>query len=147
MATKNLRGLFQNNRRREAHSVTISIPALIEPADLREGTPDEFIVAGDTLELLEIPGNVIITDMCIVVTDPMDAGVTLKADIDVTPIIAAGDCATVGLTKSATTDPILVTQPTLITGVITGTPTVGSVDIVISYVDYKRATMSFIGED
>ena len=147
MATKNLRGLFQNNRRREAHSVTITIPALIEAADLREGTPDEFVVAGDTLELLELPGNIIITEMCVVVTDPMDAGVTLKADIDAASIVVAADCTTAGLTKAATTDPILVTAPTLITGVISGTPTIGSVDIVISYVDYKRATMSYIGED
>ena len=144
---KDLKGLFQNNRRREAHSVTLTIPAMIAPADIREGTPAEFVVAGDILELIELPANIIITDMCVVVTDPMDAGVTLKADIDTTSIVAAAACDTVGLTKAATADPVLVVEPTLVTAVITGTPTVGAVQIVISYVDFKRATMSYIGED
>jgi len=154
MATKSLMGMFQNNRRREAHSVTCTIPAVIATADPRENIPnDELIAVGDVLELLEIPANVIVTEACIVVTDPMDSTTcTLKLDIDTIVLAAAAPVAadnTSALVDASTNLPALITAPTKVTATVvalTGILTRGSAKLVLSYIDFDRATMSYIGE-
>jgi len=126
--------------------VTLTLPAVIEAADLREGTPAIEAVVGETYTLGTLPAGIIVTGVCIVVTDVMGTGVTLKSDMGSAPLVAAADCATVGLTMSTTTDPVLLTTATDVTAEITGNPTGGSVSVVIDYTDYERATMSYIGE-
>ena len=152
MATnKSLMGLFQNNRRREAHSVTCTLPAVISSADLREGTPVETLEAV-TYDLLEVPANVIITDVCLVVVDVMDKAVTATLDLaDATApvsLLAATALDAAALT-AGTNLPVLVTVPTKLTATVAGTVaglTEGTAKFVVSYIDYDRATMSYIGE-
>ncbi len=154
MANNSLMGLFQNNRRRESHSVTCTLPAIINSADLREGTPAETLDAL-TYDLIEIPANVIITDVCVVVTDVMDVAGTATLDLDdaagVVNFLTAGVALeTAALTAGDTSKlPVLVTSPTKISSTVTGAGaalTKGEMKFVISYIDYDRATMSYIGE-
>ena len=149
MAT-DLTGLFQNNRRRESHSVTLTLPAVLEQANLREGKA--VVTAPDATAIIlgVLPAGLIITDMCVVVTDVMDAGITLKADLvdgaTTTPVVAAAPLDAAGLTKSATADPVLTVLDTQLVAELSGPVSKGAVQIVINYTDYARATMSYLGE-
>lgn len=148
MAT-DLRGLFENNRRRETNAVTVSFPFNLGDADLRSGTPEKVMESGEYVGFT-LPGGVIVTNAYLVVTDAFDgAGSSIKVDIDTTNIIPAlTDITTEGLTISAVTD-MLVVEPVDVkaTMVIDGSGTKGVAEVVIEYIDYKRATMSYIGEE
>lgn len=146
MAT-DLRGLYENNRRRETSAVTVSFPFVLGESDLRAGTPAETMVSGEYIGFT-LPGGVIVTNAYMVITDAFDGvGSTIKVDIDTTTIIPALTSLTAeGLTISAVSD-MLITEPVDVkaTVVIAGSGTKGEAEIVIEYIDYKRATMSFIG--
>jgi len=150
MAT-DLRGLFENNRRREAHSVTGTVPAIIEQANLREGTAEVTVASGD-YTLLSIPNNVLVTGISVVIDNAYDSATsaTINAAIGATGIFtAAVDATTVGVTAGINF-PLLVTGGTadlVATMAITGATTKGTAKILIEYVDYDRATMSYIGEE
>ena len=67
MAT-DIRGLFQNNRRREAHAVTCAVPFVLESADLREGKKQTELANGD-YTVLTLPAGVIVTGANLIVED------------------------------------------------------------------------------
>lgn len=142
-----LRGLFQNNRRREVNAVTTVVPAIIEEADVRGGTAAVVAASGD-YTLLSIPAGSVVTAIYLVVDDAYDVTATLAATIGGVSVLAATSVAAVGITTGTAT-PMLITSATedvVATMDVTGTPTKGAAKLVIEYVDYDRATMSYIGE-
>lgn len=149
MAT-DLRGLFQNNRRREAQAVVGTVPAIIEPADLREGTAEVVVASGD-YTLLTLPNNVVVHNVYLVVDEAYDSATsaTFTASIGGTSVFALPvNVKAVGL-SAGTNVPLLVTGGTadvVATMAITGATTTGTAKLVIEYVDYDRGTMSYIGE-
>ena len=151
MAT-DVRGLFQNNRRREAHAVTATIPSIIEQADLRSGTAAVTLASGD-YTTLTIPANVIVTSVSLVVTDPLAGGTvsagTLAAKIGGTSVLTATTITAAGLT-AGTGFPLLVSgngADLVVTAAVTGIPETGGGQVVVEYTDFDRATMSYIGEE
>ena len=146
MAT-DLRGLFQNNRRREHNAVTVTVPAVITPADLRTGTAAVLAAAG-TYTLLTIPAGSVISRAYLVIDDAYDSTTaTIAVSIGATAVLTATTCKVVGLTASTGGLPLLITAPpdVVATSALTGTVTTGTAKFVIEFVDYDRATMSYIG--
>ena len=147
-----LRGLFQNNRRREAQAVVGKLPYSIEPADIREGT-DAVVATNEAYTLCTLPDNVIVTGAYLVVETGSEfvAG-TCQVAIGGTVVIPAlTDLTTAGITASDDAPLLLEGQNDIII-----TPASLTVDegnalaetkVVVEYIDYDRATMSYIGED
>lgn len=148
MAT-NIKGLFQNNRRREASALTATFPAVIESADLRAGTAEVVVASGD-YTAATIPAGVVITNVFTVVDDVFDSvtSATLTGKVGATAVTAAVDVKAAGLTKSSTNLPMLVTADADFTGTfaIVGATTTGTAKLVIEYITYDGATMSYLGE-
>ena len=148
MAT-DIRGRYENNRRRCKDAVTTQFPLVMQEADLREGTAEVHAVSGD-YTALTIPGGVIVTGIRLVVDEAFDSATsaTLAAAIDGTSVLAATDVKTLGLTNSTTNLPMLVTANADLVGTfaIVGAGTVGNAKIVVDFVDYDGATLSYLGE-
>ncbi len=148
---KDLRGLFSNNRRRETNAVTSSVPFILEPADLREGTAAVQVTSGD-YTTLSIPSGCIVTQATIIVEEGAEYGASSTAAVKVgsTELVPATAIDTAGITIGSAV-PILVSggsEDVVITMVSTGTSTENSVvKVVVEYTDYDRATMSYIGEE
>ena len=147
MATLDIKGLFENNRRKEASAVTMTLPAKIKDGELRTGTPDTLVTTGDVITLGTLPAGIIVTNVCGVVLDVMDAG-TFKVDADTVALFAALDGTTVGLTQGVPAAPFMVAVDTDIVITATAGPTLpaGSVKIVIEYITIEGNTMSYLGE-
>ena len=111
---KDIRGLYQNNRRREAHAVTCSVPFVLEEADLREGKPAVTLTTGD-YTTLTLPGNIIVKSVNLVVTDAeLFDGAGSKVAVKIGTVSAVADTAVdaAGLTKGVTASfPMLITDP------------------------------------
>ena len=149
---KDLRGLFQNNRRRESHAVVGTVPFVLESADLREGKKELDLTTGD-YTLLTIPANVLVTGATMVVEEAGvfdGAGTKVSAKLGTVSIMGDAAVDAAGVTKgTAASFPLLTTteQDVIATATVAGKGTKGVAKLVISYVDYGRATMSYIGED
>lgn len=146
-----LRGLFQNNRRREVSAVTGTLPYAIEAADIREGTA-EVVATNEAYTLITLPAGIIVTGVSLIVETGREfvAG-TVSASVGATVVIPLlTDLTTAGVTVSDDT-PIVLEADTD----ITITPASLTVDagnakarvrVIVEYTDFSRATMSFIGE-
>jgi len=148
MAT-DLRGLFENNRRREVNAVTTAIPYVIEAADVREGTAEVVAASGD-YTVLTLPAGVLLTSISLIMETDSLYGAASTAAISVggSSVLAATAINAAGVT--AATAPVLVeggSADVVITLVVAGTNTAEStVRVAYEYIDYARATMSYIGE-
>jgi len=148
---KDIRGLFQNNRRREAHAVTAALPFTLDTADLREGTPAVELASGD-YTVLTLPMGVLVTGAYLVVEEDnaFDGTVTAQAKIGTVALFSAAiDCTKIGpsLGKAASFPILTSTNEDVTVTMDVTSATKGSVKIVLEYIDYNRATMSFIGEE
>jgi len=149
MATQFKTTVFGNNERREANLVTGALPAVLAPADLREGLPQETLISGDTYNVIKLPGGIVVSNAYVVVDDAMDGSIVVAVAIGTgtpVPIVAAADCNTVGVTLHADWLETLITDDTYVTMIptVTTPATQGSVKVVIEYTDYNRSTKSFI---
>lgn len=148
MAT-DIRGLYENNRRREVNAVTSTVPYVLEPADLREGTAEVVVTSGDYLTI-SIPSGCVVTAADLVIESGAEFGTGSTAAISIggSSVIPAHAIDVAGLTVG-TTVPVLIhgdSEDVVITVVAAGTSTEDSViKVVIEYIDYTLATMSFIG--
>lgn len=145
---QDLTGLYENNRRREVNGVTGKLPFVLAPASLREGTAAVNAIS-DVYTLGKIPAGVVITGAYLVVTDAEVYGALSTATIEIgaTTVLAATTIAAGGVT--AGTVPLLLdsAEDLKVTLVVAGTATDNSnVNVVVEYIDYNRATMSYLGE-
>ncbi len=147
MATHEYKTMFGNNERREANVVVGALPAVLAPADLREGEAETVIVTTDTYEVIKLPAGVVVTNAFVVVDDAYDGAVTFAAAVGAVTVVAAANGAVEGITLHATGwIETLITDETVCTLVptITGASTKGVVKLVVEYYDYNRSTKSFI---
>lgn len=148
MAT-DIRTKFQNNRRRETSAVTVSFPAVIEPAELRTATA-AVVAASGTYTGVTLPAGTIVKGISLVVDEAFDSATsaTLAATIGGTSVLAATNVKVLGLTTSTTNLPMLLTSNADLVGTfaIVGAPTKGCAKIVVDYISYDGATLSYIGE-
>ncbi len=152
MAAKDIKGLYSNNRRREINSVTCSLPYVLAPADLREGTAQSVVISADAYTALTIPAQSVIQSVYLIVEAGNEYGaasvVTVK--VGATEVVASTTIAAAGITEG-TNIPLLVdgsAEDIIITPTLAGTSTDKSeVKVLINYVDYDLGTVSFIGED
>ena len=148
MANINLRGKFQNNRRREANVVTITVPVEVEGADLREGKAPVTLAPADLVQCLDVPAGVIITSVYLAITTPSTVAASVKFDIGADALMADTPINAAGLTNDPAFVPLLVTDPQTIVCTMGGAAaTDGEASLVVEYFDYTRATMSYIGEE
>ena len=150
MAT-DIKGKFENNRRRETSAVTAEFPLILEGEDIREGTAEVTLVDG-AYTASTIPAGTIVTGLRLVVDEAFNSGTsaTLSATIGGTSVLGATTVAALGLTDSTTNLPMLVTANADLEGTFTfvGTAaTEGNAKIVIEYTTYNGATLSYLGED
>ena len=156
MATHDISGLFQNNRRKEGSAVTMTLPAKLADGELRSGTPDTLLGTGDVITLGRIPKGVIITNICALVESVMTGPTQVKLDIvevsptaTVTALIANVDPTATGLTAPGTAWANMWTDMDYdITATVTGAATAetGAVKLVLEYITVDGNTMSFLGE-
>ncbi len=146
-----LTGLFSNNRRREAQAVVGTLPYAIESADLREGTA-AVVATNELYTLLNFPDNVVITSVSLVVETGCEfAAGTALVKIGSTTVIPATTVATAGITASDDCplllegDNALTVTPASLT--VTDANADARLRVVVEYIDFDRATMSYIGED
>ena len=148
---KDLRGLYQNNRRREVNAVTVSVPYVLTAADLREGTA-AVVATSAAYTTLTIPGGALITGVSLIVEKDVmyGTGSTAQVKIGGIEVVAATAIDAAGATAS-TAVPILIEglgEDVEVTLVVAGTPNEKAVArVVITYADYDLATVSFIGEE
>ncbi len=148
----NLKGLFENNRRRESQAITGKLPYSIEAANLREGTA-EVVATNEAYTLVTLPDNVIVTNAFLVVeTGSEFAAGTCAVTIGGTTVIPSTTSLTAaGITASSDAPLLLegsndvVITPAALT--VTSANSNAVVKVVVEYIDYDRATMSYIGED
>ena len=149
MAT-DIRGLYQNNRRREVSAVVGALPFVLDDADLREGIAEVDIATGD-YTVLTIPADMIITGVQMVVKEDNvfdGAGTTMSLDIGGATVVALTP-VDVPVFKDGVGLPLITTSATdvIFAAVVAGSGTQGKVQAIITYIDYDRATMSYIGEE
>ena len=152
-----LRGLFSNNRRREVNGVTGVLPYSIADADIREGTV-EVVLGNEASTLVTIPAGCLITEAYAVVETGSEfvAGEAIVSIGSVAEVIGVAitpiDLTTAGVTSPEAVLPIITEADTDVV-VTTTAVTVDAgnakaqLRVVLAYTDYKRATMSYIGED
>jgi len=147
-----LRGLFKNNRRREINAVVGTLPYAIADADLRTG--DAAVVAtNEAYTLVTLPAGTVVTGVNLLVETGSEfiAG-TCKVDIGATTVIPAlTDLTTAGITASDDAPLLLDAAYDVVITPASLTVAAGNANAVvrveIEYVDYNRATMSYIGEE
>jgi len=144
-----LTGLYQNNRRREVCGVTGKLPFVLEAADLREGTAVVNAASGEyTLGVL--PAGIVVTAAYLAVTTGEVYGAASTATIEIgsTTLLAATTIAAAGITAGTSVPLLLDSEANLtVTLVVAGTATDNSnLNVVVEYIDYNRATMSYLGE-
>jgi len=146
-----LRGLFQNNRRREVQAVVGQLPYSLEDADLREGT-SEVVATNEAYTLGTLPTGIIVTGVQLIVETGSEfvAGTCDVAIGSTTVIPLATDLTTAGITASDDCplllegDNDIVITPASLT--VDAGNAAANVKVIVEYIDYDRATMSFIGE-
>lgn len=149
MAT-DLRGKFQNNRRREASAVTVTLPAVLADADLRAGTSAVIAANGDYTGLT-LPAGTLITGVKLLVDEAFDSATsaTLAVAIGGTAVVTATNIKALGLTNATGNVPMVLTSSADLVGTFAfvGAPTVGNAKVIVEYVSYNGATMSYIGAE
>ena len=147
MAT-DIRGLFENNRRRTVDAVTTTFPAVLQEGSLRDGTAATVVESG-TYTALTLPKGVIVTGVKLVVDEAFDSATsaTLAVKLGTTAVVAATTVKTAALTATNSNMPMLLTADTDVIGTfaITGATTKGIAKVVIEFIDYNGATTSYIG--
>ena len=147
-----LRGLFANNRRREAQAAVGTLPYAIADADIREGTA-AVVATNEAYTLLTLPDNILVTSVDLIVeTGGEFVAGTATVTIGATTVIPAlTDLTTAGITSSDDCPIIVegsadvVITPASLT--VDAGNALAKVKVVIGYVDFDRATMSYIGEE
>ncbi len=150
MAT-DIRGLFSNNRRRETNAVSGSVPFVLAPADLRTGTDVEEASNGG-YTVLTLPAGVLVTGINAIIEEGNEfSSGTFKATIGGTEVIpAATPLDTAGVVRSAAEHMLTTAGGADVVITLAGGPAgseVSIVNLVIDYIDFNRATMSYIGEE
>lgn len=149
MAT-DIRGLYTNNRRREMNAVTLQLPYVMEDADLREGTAVVNSAAGD-YTALTLPDGVLVKSITLIVStgEEYAGAATVAATIGGTSVLAATTIAAAGVTESTTNLPLVTegdADVVLTLAAVEASSDIANIKVVVEYIDYARATMSYIGE-
>jgi len=147
-----LRGLFENNRRRETNAVVGELPYSIESADLRSGTA-ATVATNEAYTLVSVPSNVVVTNVFLVIETGSEfvAG-TCTVTLGGTEVIPAlTSLTTAGITASTAAPLLLEGAQDLVITPASLTVDSGNANavakVVVEYIDYDRATMSYIGEE
>ena len=135
MAVHNLTNLFNNQDKRYAESVVMTIPAQLDEGGQRLATPPTYIANGDALTAAVVEPDTIIKGVYLIVDEAFPAGTTLDVDIAGTQYFVAADVASKGIQVSSVENIYLTNGQTITVGVnATGTVAAGVARVVLDTV-------------
>jgi hypothetical protein len=137
MATINITNRYNNQDKRFAESVVMTIPAQLESGGSRLSTPPVYVQYGDALTAALVEADTIIKRAYIIIDEALPASSLIAVDIAGTTYFTGIDGTATGLTVSTEEDTLLKNGQT-ITVSITG----GSGDVISGLVRVVLDTVS-----
>ncbi len=87
-------GLFKNNLRNVSEVTSVTLPAELEPKNLRMGTDPQYALTGETYQALVIPKNTIMKKFYLIVPAGMTGTATVTLSNATTTLFSAVDIST-----------------------------------------------------
>ena len=136
MATVNLTNRYNNQDKRFAESVVMTIPSQLEDGGARLSTPPVYVQYDDALTAAVVEPDTIIKTAYLVIDEAFPAGSTIDVDIAGTAYFTAVDVTSSGLTVSTTSNTFLKNGQTITVSIKggTGNVTAGVARIVLDTV-------------
>ncbi len=123
--TLNITNRYNNQDKRYAESVAVTLPALLEDGGVRLSTPPVYMQGGDAYTAAVVEPDTIVKKAYLIIDEAFPAGTLLAVDIAGTTFFTGVDATATGLTVSTTEDEYfangqtITVAPTGVTGDIT----------------------------
>lgn len=136
MAIQNITELFNNQQKRYAEAVVVTIPSILKAGGGRSQAEPIYIQGGDSLTAAVIEEDTLIKKAYINIIEAFPTGALLAVDIAGTTMFTSVDGTAEGIVVSTTEDLHLANKQTVTTVVsgVTGDVTTGKLSIILDTV-------------
>ena len=110
MANRSVDALFKNNLRRANEVITVTLPALIREANVRTGQGAEYVATGTTYVTSNIPADVILQKVYLVVDEAMGGTVTVTNLDGTKTFFSAAAVTSAGAAVSSVVDTLVTAE-------------------------------------
>jgi hypothetical protein len=118
--TINITNRYNNQDKRYAEAVVMTVPTLLEEGGVRLSTPPVYLQYGDAVTSATVEADTIIKGAYLVIDEALPAGSLVNVDIAGTSYFVGVDGTVEGLTVSAESDNLLKNGQTITVSVTGG---------------------------
>ncbi len=133
MATVNVTNMFENENKRYAEAVVVTLPSVLKSGGGRSQADPIYIQGGDALTAAVVETDTLVKKAYINVIEAFPAGAIVSVDIAGTAFFSGVDLTATGITVSAFEDQYFAKKQTITTTVtgVTGDVLTGKLEIIL----------------